>query len=180
MPQRQNGLADREPCPWRIVDDVGGAFCMGCIGGGLWHAVKGARMAPQGARLNGSLAAISARSPVLGGQFAIWGGLFACCDCTLTSIRQREDPWNSICSGAATGGILAARAGPQAMASAALVGGILLALIEGMGIMYVFCLYCLFVCFCYCFCRYIVVLWCVFVFVLFLLVCDVCVCCVIF
>jgi len=23
---RQSGLADREPCPWRIVDDVGGAF----------------------------------------------------------------------------------------------------------------------------------------------------------
>ena len=50
---RQSGLADREPCPWRIVDDVGGAFCMGCIGGGLWHTVKGARMAPAGARLAG-------------------------------------------------------------------------------------------------------------------------------
>jgi hypothetical protein len=37
-------------------------------------------------------------------------------------------------SGAATGGILAARAGPKAMASAAVVGGIILALIEGMGI----------------------------------------------
>ena len=35
---------------------------------------------------------------------------------------------------AATGGILAARAGPRAMASAAVVGGIILALIEGMGI----------------------------------------------
>ena len=29
---RQSGMADREPCPWRIVDDVGGAFCMGNIG----------------------------------------------------------------------------------------------------------------------------------------------------
>jgi import inner membrane translocase subunit TIM17 len=46
----------------------------------------------------------------------------------------QEDPWNSIMSGAATGGILAARAGPKAMASAAVVGGIILALIEGMGI----------------------------------------------
>jgi hypothetical protein len=25
---RQAGLPDREPCPWRFVDDVGGAFCM--------------------------------------------------------------------------------------------------------------------------------------------------------
>jgi import inner membrane translocase subunit TIM17 len=93
-------------------------------------------MAPTGARFAGSLSAVQARSPVLGGQFAVWGGLFACCDCTLTAIRQKEDPWNSIVSGAATGGVLAARAGPRAMASAAVVGGVLLALIEGMGIMF--------------------------------------------
>ena len=122
--------------PWRIVDDVGGAFCMGAIGGGVWHSIKGARMAPAGARWAGSLSAVQARSPVLGGQFAVWGGLFACCDCTLTAVRQKEDPWNSIISGAATGGILAVRAGPRAMASAAAVGGVLLALIEGMGIMF--------------------------------------------
>lgn len=48
--------------------------------------------------------------------------------------KQQEDPWNSILSGATTGGILAARAGPKAMASAAVVGGFILALIEGMGI----------------------------------------------
>ena len=64
----------------------------------------------------------------------MWGGLFACCDCSLSAIRQKEDPWNSIISGAATGGVLAARAGPKAMASAAVVGGVILALIEGMGI----------------------------------------------
>lgn len=93
-------------------------------------------MAPSGARLAGSLSAVQARAPVLGGQFAVWGGLFACCDCTLTAVRQKEDPWNSIISGAATGGVLAARAGPRAMASAAVVGGVLLALIEGMGIMF--------------------------------------------
>lgn len=55
--------------------------------------------------------------------------------CTSLYFLQ-EDPWNSIVSGAATGGVLAARAGPRAMASAALVGGVLLALIEGMGIMF--------------------------------------------
>ena len=30
----------REPCPDRILDDVGGAFSMGCIGGGFFHAGK--------------------------------------------------------------------------------------------------------------------------------------------
>lgn len=82
-------MADREPCPWRIVDDVGGAFCMGAIGGGIWHTVKGARLAPVGSRLQGSLSAVQARAPVLGGQFAVWGCLFACCDCTMSGIRQK-------------------------------------------------------------------------------------------
>ena len=132
---RQSGLADREPCPYRIIDDVCGAFCMGCIGGGIWHTVKGAWSAPKSAKLIGSLSAVQARSPILGGQFAVWGGIFACCDCSISSIRNKEDPWNSILSGAITGGVLAVRAGPQAMASSALVGGVLLALIEGMGIM---------------------------------------------
>jgi len=128
-------MADREPCPWRIVDDVGGAFSMGCVGGGIFHIIKGSLNAPKGSRLIGGISAMQARSPILGGQFAVWGGLFACCDCSLTAIRQKEDPWNSIISGAATGGILAARAGPKVMGQSALVGGILLALIEGMGIM---------------------------------------------
>ena len=130
-----DSLADREPCPWRIVDDIGGAFCMGAIGGGTFNVIKGAWIAPKGARIKGALSLSSARAPALGGSFAVWGGLFACCDCSLTAIRQKEDPWNSIISGAATGGILAARAGPRASASAAVMGGFLLALIEGFGIM---------------------------------------------
>jgi import inner membrane translocase subunit TIM17 len=133
---RNQGMADREPCPWRIVDDIGGAFSMGAVGGGIFHTMKGSWNAPKGARVHGALSAMSARGPVLGGQFAVWGGVFACCDCSLTALRQKEDPWNSILSGAATGGVLAARAGPKAMASAAVVGGVLLALIEGMGIMF--------------------------------------------
>lgn len=38
----------REPCPYRIVDDCGGAFAMGCIGGGIFQAIKGFRNAPSG------------------------------------------------------------------------------------------------------------------------------------
>lgn len=35
------------PCsPWRIVDDCGGAFTMGAIGGGVFQAIKGFRNAP--------------------------------------------------------------------------------------------------------------------------------------
>lgn len=61
--------AAREPCPDRIVEDLGtppyahlvvvlksslgGAFGMGCVGGFLWHFVKGARNSPRGERLHG-------------------------------------------------------------------------------------------------------------------------------
>jgi mitochondrial import inner membrane translocase subunit TIM17 len=38
----------REPCPWRILDDSGGAFIMGAIGGGIFHSIKGFRNAPIG------------------------------------------------------------------------------------------------------------------------------------
>lgn len=55
--------------------------------------------------------AIKTRSPIIAGNFAVWGGMFSTIDCTLVHFRKKEDPWNSIISGAATGGILAARNG---------------------------------------------------------------------
>nr|XP_045618785.1 mitochondrial import inner membrane translocase subunit Tim17-B-like [Procambarus clarkii] len=127
----------REPCPWRIVDDCGGAFTMGVIGGGLFQAVKGFRNAPSGfsRRFAGSMVAVKQRAPIVGGQFAVWGGLFSTIDCSLVYMRKKEDPWNSIISGAATGGILAARSGAAAMAGSAVIGGMLLAMIEGVGIL---------------------------------------------
>jgi import inner membrane translocase subunit TIM17 len=105
---------------------------MGAIGGGMWHAVKGAKNSPrvrtiivhaslfhpmqilQGERLLGSLTAVKARAPVLGGNFAVWGGMFSAFDCSLAAIRRKEDPWNSIISGAMTGGCLAIRGTPYA------------------------------------------------------------------
>lgn len=63
------------------------------------------------------------------------GGLFSTFDCALAGIRGKEDPVNAIASGAITGGVLAIRSGPRAAGKSALVGGVLLALIEGVGIM---------------------------------------------
>lgn len=84
--------------------------------------------------MTGAVSAMKARAPVLGGNFAVWGGLFSTFDCGLKGIRQKEDPWNSIISGGLTGGVLAARGGVKAAAVSAVVGGALLALIEGVGI----------------------------------------------
>ncbi len=87
----------------RIVEDVGGAYLFGIIGGSIFYTFKGARSAPVGSRLHGALSCIQARGPVLGGNFAAWGGLFATCDCSLAALRHKEDPWNSIFSGAVAG-----------------------------------------------------------------------------
>ncbi|XP_046375615.1 mitochondrial import inner membrane translocase subunit Tim17-A-like [Haliotis rufescens] len=128
----------RDPCPWRIVDDCGGAFSMGAIGGSLFHGIKGYRNAPSGnyRRLIGSLVSMKEKAPITGGNFAVWGGLFSAIDCSMVYIRKKEDPWNSITSGALTGAILSVRNGAGAMVGSAIIGGVLLALIEGMGIMF--------------------------------------------
>lgn len=39
----------------RIIDDIGGAFAMGCVGGGAWHLVKGLKTSPSGFRMRGAL-----------------------------------------------------------------------------------------------------------------------------
>ncbi|KAI9337693.1 hypothetical protein DFJ73DRAFT_848797 [Zopfochytrium polystomum] len=125
----------RDPCPHIIVYDVGVGFCMGSIGGAIWHGFKGFRNSPRGDRLAGTLASVKARAPVLGGNFAVWSGLFNAGDCTLVAIRGKEDSWNAILAGAATGGILAARSGPRTIALSAAFGGIILAVMEGVGAM---------------------------------------------
>ena len=70
---------NREPCPWRIIDDCGGAFSMGLIGGGVFNAISGVRNAPTGMsrRLMGGLIRVKERAPILGGQFAAWGICFS-------------------------------------------------------------------------------------------------------
>jgi hypothetical protein len=68
------------------------------------------------------------------GSFAVWGTMFSVCDCSITKMRQKEDPWNAIVSGAVTGGILAARAGWKAAGRNALAGGVILAAIEGLSV----------------------------------------------
>lgn len=80
----------REPCPDRILDDVGGAFGMGAVGGGLWHLISGARNSPSGYRVRGGLEAVRREAPRIGGSFAVWGGLFSTFDCSLVAIRRKE------------------------------------------------------------------------------------------
>ena len=38
---------DHTYSPWVILNDFGGAFAMGAVGGGIWHGIKGARNSPR-------------------------------------------------------------------------------------------------------------------------------------
>ncbi|KAJ3087394.1 translocase of the inner membrane [Quaeritorhiza haematococci] len=125
----------RDPCPYSVVNDVGIGFSMGAIGGAAWHGFKGYRNSPRNARFAGLVSMVKARAPVTGGNFAVWSGMFNAGDCIIAGIRGKEDPWNAIMAGAATGGLLAARSGPRAMAASAIVGGIILAVMEGVAVM---------------------------------------------
>mmetsp|Transcript_7088 Transcript_7088/g.9720 ORF Transcript_7088/g.9720 Transcript_7088/m.9720 type:complete len:187 (-) Transcript_7088:240-800(-) len=124
-----------QPCPYKVVDDMGGAFAMGAFGGGIYHFIRGWRNSPKGNRFHGALTSMRLRAPATGGAFALWGGSFCTFDCTFIYLRKKEDPWNAIMAGASTGGLLAARAGTKAIITGAAVGGVLLGMIEGMGIM---------------------------------------------
>ncbi|KAL7067306.1 putative mitochondrial import inner membrane translocase subunit TIM17 [Cryptosporidium serpentis] len=124
----------RDPCPDRIVEDLGGAFGMGCVGGFLWNFLHGARNAPRNEIFLSGLSAGCLRAPVIGSSFAVWGGTFSCFDCSITALRQREDHWNAILAGTATGGLLALRGGWRPATRSAFVGGVLLAIIEAVSI----------------------------------------------
>jgi mitochondrial import inner membrane translocase subunit TIM17 len=94
---------------------------------------------------------------VLGGNFGVWGGLFSTFDCTIKGIRKKEDPYNAstsldlcdllhsviksnlerrliVLAGFCTGGALAIRGGYKAARNSAIMCGIFLAVIEGVGI----------------------------------------------
>ncbi|KAI1733280.1 tim17/Tim22/Tim23/Pmp24 family domain-containing protein [Ditylenchus destructor] len=121
----------REPCPYRIIDDAGSAFSMGLVGGSIFHSFKGWRSAPKGQAFVNMAREVRTRSPLTGVQFAAWGGMFSTIDCCMVYIRKKEDPWNSIISGAATGALLAVRSGPAIMVASGALGAIVLAAIEG-------------------------------------------------
>ncbi|ERN14160.1 hypothetical protein AMTRI_Chr01g134260 [Amborella trichopoda] len=125
----------REPCPDRILDDIGGAFAMGAVGGSAVHFFKGFINSPKAHRLSGASQAARMNAPRIGGSFAVWGALFSSFDCSFVYLRQKEDPWNSILAGAATGGFLQLRHGAKSSARSAMFGGVLLAMIEGAGIL---------------------------------------------
>lgn len=124
----------REPCPYRIGDDIGSAYAMGLVGGSIFHSFNGFRNAAAGQKIRGMFREVRMRGPLTGVQFAAWGGMFSTIDCTMVALRKKEDPINSIVSGGLTGAFLAVRSGPKVMVGSAVLGAVILAMIEGVGL----------------------------------------------
>ena len=61
----------------------------------------------------------------------MWGGVFSSVDCLLIYYRQKDDPWNAVAAGFITGGVLAIRGGFNVAFKNAMIGGVMLLLIEG-------------------------------------------------
>ncbi|KAI3974057.1 hypothetical protein MKX01_026454 [Papaver californicum] len=79
------------PCPLRIVDNAGGDFGMGALGGGNYF-VKGFYKSPKGERLIGGAEAFRLSSPRLGAYFAAWAATVTASECTSAYVRDKEDP----------------------------------------------------------------------------------------
>ncbi|KAJ1295960.1 hypothetical protein BS78_01G262400 [Paspalum vaginatum] len=124
----------RNPCPDRILVDVGTGFGIGALGGSAFHFLKGLYQSPNGHRIAGGATAVRMGAPGVAGAFAVWSGLFSASDCALVSARRKEDPWNSIAAAACTGAVMHLRQGLRAAAKSAAQGAVLLALAEGIGI----------------------------------------------
>ena len=97
-------LQPKLPCRYRVIDDMGSGFAMGCIGGAVLNFFKGFRNRPSGFRLSGGLSYATMRSPANGGNFAAYGGVYTALDCILTRLRGgRDDIWNAVICGSLAG-----------------------------------------------------------------------------
>jgi hypothetical protein len=53
MDERRDTQLTVPHSPYVILNDFGGAFAMGAIGGGIWHGIKGARNSPRVSECSG-------------------------------------------------------------------------------------------------------------------------------
>jgi len=127
---------NRQPCPGRIFEDLGNGFAIGCVGGSLFYFFKGFFNAPRGQRIISGFRHVSNRAGLLGGSFAMWGGIFSGTDCCLITIRRMDDWKNAVVAGAITGGFLAIRSGVSVAMKQAAIGGMILLMIEGVSVLF--------------------------------------------
>ena len=123
---------NQTPCPARIPSDLGDAFATGCVLGSIWFFSKGAYYSIRRERFKGGIHLLRNRAPILGGSFAMWGGIFASSSCFFKYLRGTEDALNSVASGFVTGFVLSFRNGIRGGIRNGIFGAVFLGIIEGL------------------------------------------------
>lgn len=57
-----------QPCPYRIVDDFGNGFSMGCAAGVILYFIRGMWYAPKKEKFMSGVMLLKKRAPILGGS----------------------------------------------------------------------------------------------------------------
>eukprot|EP00308_Calcidiscus_leptoporus_P022646 CAMPEP_0119377806 /NCGR_PEP_ID=MMETSP1334-20130426/46745_1 /TAXON_ID=127549 /ORGANISM="Calcidiscus leptoporus, Strain RCC1130" /LENGTH=164 /DNA_ID=CAMNT_0007396833 /DNA_START=11 /DNA_END=505 /DNA_ORIENTATION=+ len=121
-PPQDSSQASRESCTMQ-------AIIAGLVGGGA-GMVLGAVLTPFNSsiqqletqdlplkeQLRRGAKEVGVQSRSWGKNLMVIGAVFSCTECFVEKARGRSDRWNAIGGGCITGGVLAAGAGPQAMA----------------------------------------------------------------
>ncbi|KAI8826797.1 mitochondrial import inner membrane translocase subunit tim22 [Fimicolochytrium jonesii] len=115
-----------ESCPAKVVLSGGAGFALGGAFGMFMSSVDWGMNTEEFQKLSTreqlKLTAkdMGAKSFSSAKNFAVVGAVFAGTECVIEGYRAKNDIWNGVSAGCITGGVLAAKAGPQAV-----VGGCL-------------------------------------------------------
>jgi len=120
-PAQQEGAAARESCTMQAIisGTVGGVAGLGLgailtpFNSSLQTEVENLPLKEQFRR---GAQEMGAQSRSWGKNLAVIGAVFSVSECFVEKARGKSDRWNAVYGGCVTGGVLAANAGPQAMA----------------------------------------------------------------
>ncbi|KAI7865841.1 mitochondrial import inner membrane translocase subunit Tim17 family protein [Spinellus fusiger] len=113
-----------ESCPFKTVMSCGAGFVMGGAFGLFMSSFEYAgptvseKMAQQTTKqqIKTAFKDMGTRSYSMAKNFAVVGAIYSGSECCIESYRAKNDLYNSMAAGCFTGGVLAAKAGPQATA----------------------------------------------------------------
>ncbi|KAJ3052403.1 Mitochondrial import inner membrane translocase subunit tim22 [Rhizophlyctis rosea] len=109
-----------ESCPAKVVISGGAGFGLGLAFGTFMSSVDWGSNTEEFRNLSTreqirlTLKDMGAKSYSSAKNFAVVGAVFSGTECLIETYRAKNDMWNGISAGCITGGVLAARAGPQA------------------------------------------------------------------
>ncbi|CAM8904557.1 unnamed protein product [Rhodiola kirilowii] len=114
-----------------ILYETGEIYAVGLVCTSSYYFLKGTYKSPYGQRFIGATQAVGMNANWFPKQLAVYSCLLNTFECTLISLRQKDDAWNEIVAGAASSGCLDIRRGLVKASRRALIGGVVVAALTG-------------------------------------------------